>query len=123
MTKWLRHILGSWREWINPIPLAALALSLIFGWYIVFGDQGLVRLRQLRHTEGELRQRELALSSRLQTLAQEKVRLDDPDYLELIIRRELGYVRSGELIYQFPEPEVRVGTPPATITTPRTAGK
>lgn len=116
-------ILGAWRKWVNPIPLAALGVSLVFGWYIVFGDQGLVRLRQLRHTESEMRQRELALASRLQTLAQEKVRLEDPDYLELIIRRELGYVRAGELIYQFPEPEVRLGTPPAVVTIPRTAGR
>ncbi|MBI2342797.1 MAG: septum formation initiator family protein [Deltaproteobacteria bacterium] len=104
--QWRRYIcpwglLRSWREWINPIPLAALALMALFGWYIIFGDQGLLTLRRLRGTKQSMLQTEQALTHRLEALHEETGRLQDPGYLEILLRKELGYVRPGETVYQF----------------------
>lgn len=95
--------LGQWRQWFNPIPFAAFVLVLITGWYMVFGDQGLLMLRQLRITQAELLNAEQAGVHRLHQLSEESERLKDPAYLEPIIRRDLGYVKPGEVVYQFPE--------------------
>lgn len=95
--------LRSWREWINPIPLAAICLIALFGWHIIFGDQGLLTRRSLRQTEHSLLTREQELTHAIEALHQETRRLKDPAYLEIFLRKELGYVRPGETVFQFPE--------------------
>lgn len=99
----LPHWLPHWREWINPIPFAALCLILLFGWYTIFGDQGVLQWRQLYLTKQDLMRTERDLSQQLQHLEQETQRLQDPAYLEPIIRRELGYIKPGERLYHFPD--------------------
>jgi cell division protein FtsB len=97
----------SWRDWINPIPLAAIALFLIFGWYMTFGDEGLLTLRRLAQTKDSLLHDEQALTHRLQELHHETRRLRNPAYLEILLRKEYGYVKEGEQVFQFPETSQR----------------
>jgi len=97
LPQWLR----AWRAWINPVPLAAGAMTLVFGWIIIFGDQGLLTLRSLHHTSYELRHQTQRLTLQLEDLKEEQRRLEDRDYLEILIRQELGLVKPGETIYQF----------------------
>lgn len=94
---------GSWRNWINPISLIAIGLVGCFGWLMILGDQGLLNWARLLHTKTALLETERTLAGKLEGLEQERERLHDPRALEPIIRKELGYVRSDELVFQFPE--------------------
>lgn len=93
----------AWREWINPIPLVAIGLILFFGWLMIFGDEGLLTLQQLRQTERQSLKKEQELTHRLDRLHTEIERLKDPAYLEVLVRKEFGYVKPGETVYQFPD--------------------
>lgn len=95
----------SWREWINPIPIVVVCVSLIFGWQLIFGDQGLLTWRSLARTKADLDAKERAHQTTLRNLQEEATRLEEPAYLEVIIRQELGYVKPGETVYQLPEEE------------------
>ncbi len=99
----------AWRDWINPIPLIALALILLFGGLMIFGDEGLLTLRRLTQTRHQLLKKEQELTHRLDRLHTETDRLQDPEYLESLVRKEFGYVKPGETVYQFPDP---TGTAP-----------
>ena len=99
LPEWIRD----WRSWFNPIPLAALLIVLLTGWYMVFGDQGLLMLKQLQNTQRHLEQSEQLGHQRLEQLTEEAKLLKDPRYLEPLIRAELGYVKPGEVVYQFSE--------------------
>ncbi len=102
---WLTSFSHSWREWINPIPLAAIGLILIFGWLMIFGDEGLLTLQRLAQTERTLLKTEQELTHRLERRHTEIERLKDPVYLEMLVRKEFGYVKPGETVYQFPAAE------------------
>lgn len=95
--------LGSWREWFNPLPIAVIGLVLLFCWLLVFGDQGILTWSQLARKKTELANEETRLTQKLKDLETETKRLEDPKYLEPIIRKELGFVRPGETVFQFPE--------------------
>lgn len=92
-----------------PLPkwLVVGLLVLLFGWLIIFGDQGLLTWRTLAEKKNELLREEAALTAKKQLLETETTRLEDPQYLEPVIRRELGYVKPGETVYQFPEEQDR----------------
>lgn len=100
---------GGWRGWINPVPLAAVALTLVFGWLTIFGNQGLVTWQRLGEERARLEREATLLAERRRALEEEDRQLDDPAYLEPIIRRELGFVRPGEIVFQFPEPRNGTG--------------
>lgn len=95
--------IGSLRDWFNPIPIAVICIVLLFCWLLVFGDQGILTWRQLAHKKTGLADEEAHLTQKLRDLETETKRLEDPKYLEPIIRKELGFVRPGETIFQFPE--------------------
>jgi len=63
------------------------------------GPRDLLTLRQHRVALEVQRQTLLKRNASLRTSVQ-KLRSDDR-YLEHLIRRELGYTRSGELVYKF----------------------
>lgn len=95
----------SWKEWINPVPLLAIAVACIFAWLIIFGDQGVLTWRALANKRAELEQEQATLAAKQKLMEDEVLHLEDPHYLEPIIRRELGLVKPGEVIFQFPEEE------------------
>jgi len=88
------------REELNPLQWAMVVLFLIFCWFAVFGNQGLYTYYSLLSTKKHLITEEHNLQARLDSLKLEEKRLHDPNYLEIIIRQELGYIRPGEVVFQ-----------------------
>jgi len=80
-----------------------LVLIILFvGFFIVFGNRGLLDNQRLKEKLTELR----AETSRLETanngLKREVVLLrDDLRYIEAVARNELGMLKRGDLIYRF----------------------
>ncbi len=68
---------------------------------------GLSKLQELRLEEERLSKDLTDLNQRIQKLQEEKDLLqNDQDYLEKVIREELGLVRPGEMVYKLvPEKE------------------
>lgn len=101
LKEWRGKMHVNWREWVNPVPIVALLVLIFFGWHIIFGDQGLLTWSKLKLTYKGLNSQERHLITRLRYLKVEAERLDDPEYLEPLIRKELGYVKPNETVYQF----------------------
>lgn len=69
---------------------------------IVFGDNGLVELSRMRMTQKRLTQENEQLTQDNLAMYRTVDRLqNDPAYIESVARRELGMVRSDELIFKF----------------------
>lgn len=92
------------QAWVWLLPMALLVLAIVSVPLMVLEPQGLPRYRAL---EAELRE----IERDNEGLAHEVRRLDaevrqlrtDPAAMERIARDELGMVREGELVFQFPE--------------------
>jgi len=79
--------------------LAALGLLLLI---IVLGDNGVVELVRLHGTHKTLCAENAGLSRENLQLYRTVDRLqNDPAYVENVARRELGMIRTDELIFQF----------------------
>lgn len=109
------------QSWLHPAIAVCTALVLIAGWYTVFGDQGVATLRSLRAQLHQREREEGQLREQIRQLELELARLKDPEYLEQVIRAELGYVKPGEHIYQFMKPQEAANIP-HTTGTPALAG-
>jgi cell division protein FtsB len=69
---------------------------------ILFGDNGLVELGRLRQTHQRLMDDNKALALENQKMYRSIDRLQsDSEFVENIARRELGMIRSNELIFKF----------------------
>lgn len=91
------------REWLSLILgliLVLFAVSLAVG---PLGPRDLVALRRHRKILETRREELLARNATLRTSVQKLT--SDQHYLERMIRRELGYTRSNELVYKYPDPE------------------
>jgi cell division protein FtsB len=83
---------------LGVVFFAMLNLLLV----VIFGDNGLVELKRLQHTHQSLLKSNLLLTQENSQMYKSIDRLqDDPDYIENIARRELGMIRSNELIFKF----------------------
>jgi cell division protein FtsB len=81
------------------IPAGCLAFILFF---TVFGDKGLLRIFELRQDKARIEKRLIEIRSENENLKREVVALQsDRRYIERIARKDLGLVRSNEVIYQF----------------------
>ena len=81
------------------IPAGCLAFILFF---TVFGDKGLLRIYELRQDKVKIEKRLVEIHSENENLKREVVALQsDRRYIERIARKDLGLVRSNEVIYQF----------------------
>lgn len=69
------------------------------------GDQGLNRLRHLHQIRMNLIKQRQQLTQEIETKTREKKLLENPKNLEMIIRKELGYIQPGEIIFQEPQDE------------------
>lgn len=96
---WLRGISAV----IRPVHILGAAGLIAFFWLLIMGDQGLYRLRQLILFRSELAAQRRMLAKDIQKSDHERHMLEDPKNLEMIIRKELGYIRPGEIIFQEPE--------------------
>lgn len=83
------------------IPAGCIAFILFF---TIFGDKGLLRIHELRQDKARIDTRLKDTKAENERLKREIVALkSDRRYLESIARRDVGLVRSNELIYQFPQ--------------------
>ena len=81
------------------IPVGCLAFILFF---TVFGNKGLLRIYELRQDKANIEKRLIEIRAENDNLKREVVALQsDRRYIERIARKELGLVRSNEVIYQF----------------------
>jgi len=96
---WLKGVIN----FIKPVHIIGVIALVFFLWMLVMGDQGLFRLGQLHELKSDLLNSRQKISDEIDEKAREKQLLEDPKNLEMIIRKELGYIRPGEVIYQEPE--------------------
>lgn len=68
--------------------------------FTVVGDSGLYQLHSIYNSKKELNHKIKENKNKIEQLENEKIRLTNPDYLESIIRKELGYIKQDEVIYQ-----------------------
>jgi cell division protein FtsB len=81
------------------VPVAAAVFILYF---TVFGERGLLRINHLHRDRDEMQKRFMELKSENDKLKREISALQsDRRYLESIARRDFGFVRGNEVIYQF----------------------
>jgi cell division protein FtsB len=80
-----------------------LVLIILFvGFFIVFGNRGLLDNQRLKEKLAELRAETSRLEAADSGLKREVVLLrDDLRYIESVARNELGMLKRGDLIYRF----------------------
>ncbi|MBW4055829.1 MAG: septum formation initiator family protein [Proteobacteria bacterium] len=83
------------------IPAGCLAFILFF---TIFGDKGLLRIFELNQDKTKIDVRLAETMADNEKLKYEIIALkSDRRYLESIARKDFGFVRSNEVIYQFPQ--------------------
>lgn len=69
----------------------------------IFGDSGLLELHTLAGAKKDISGQIEEMKARIEKMEQEKVLLTKPGYLESVVRRELGYIKDGETVFQITE--------------------
>ena len=96
----------NWNRAINTV-YAALFL-VVTGWAGLFFLQMHRELTALKAQEAENRQRLAVAEARLKEQQEYLTRLqNDPELVERVIRRKLGYARPEEFVFRFEEPAGR----------------
>lgn len=87
------------KQWLPLAPWLLIVVLLLLG---IFGDQGILQLRTL-HQEQQRMEAALHEQERLHQELRRQVRQlqSNTRHLERMAREEMGYVRPGELVYQF----------------------
>jgi cell division protein FtsB len=86
------------------LPLGLLLLAIVMVPLRILDAQGLPRYRALRTEIAEVRNANARVRREVRDLEREVRALrTDPAAMERIARDELGMVRRGELVFQFPE--------------------
>ncbi len=88
------------------ILVIILFLFLIFGFFTVFGDKGILHLFRLQKELARIKEANIKIEEENRKLREEVKRLQvEKRYIEEIARKELGMVKEGEVIYQFELPD------------------
>lgn len=100
----LRRKLGRKRHLATLLVLGGLTAYLLL--VAVFGEQGLLKVRQLRRERIELEERVAALQAETAELRSDvRGMQSDPFLYEKAAREQLGLVKPGEVVYDFrPDP-------------------
>lgn len=86
------------------LPLSLLTLSIIAVPLLVTGEQGLPRYRALRAELEEIERANERMREEVRVLERDARALrSDERTIERVARDELGMVREGEIVFQFPE--------------------
>ena len=92
------------QAWVWLFPMALLVLAIVSVPLMVLEPQGLPRFRALESELREIQHDNTGLAHEVRRLDAEVRQLRaDPAAMERIARDELGMVREGELVFQFPE--------------------
>lgn len=82
---------------------------LIFLSFTVFGERGLLRIYHLNREKDDLQERTALVKLENDQLKREIEALKtDRRYLESLARKDFGFVRKNEIIYQFPTKQQEV---------------
>lgn len=88
------------RKYKGPFALVGAAIVLL-ATAAVFGDNGLVRLREFEGAQAALEQRAFQLQQANEEMREHIRRLESDDTLiEKLARERLGLVRPGEIVYR-----------------------
>ncbi|MCU0555019.1 MAG: septum formation initiator family protein [Syntrophales bacterium] len=82
-----------------------LLIILFVGFFIVFGNRGLLDNQRLKEKLSDLRAENARLEAVNGSLRREAVLVrEEPRYIESVARQDLGMVKRGDLIYRFMDP-------------------
>ncbi|HNU85128.1 MAG: septum formation initiator family protein [Pseudomonadota bacterium] len=82
-----------------------LLIILFVGFFIVFGNRGLLDNQRLKDKLADLRAENARLEAVNNGLKREAVLVrEESRYIESVARQELGMVKQGDLVYRFMEP-------------------
>lgn len=95
------------RSWAHTaawlVPFALLVMAIVAVPLRILDEQGLPRYRLLDAELRELQVENERLAREVRGLQREVDELaNDPDAIERVARDELGMIRDGELVFQFP---------------------
>jgi cell division protein FtsB len=86
----------------KPLLLLILAFILILGFFVLFGERGILHRLRLQKELERIKETNTHMAEENQKLKEEVRRLqNEKEYIEAIARKELGMVKEGEIIYQF----------------------
>ena len=86
------------------LPFALLVMAIVAVPVRILDEQGLPRYRALRQELSEVQAANERLRREVADLTREVAGLrGEPDTIERIARDELGMVREGEIVFQFPD--------------------
>lgn len=92
------------RPWVWLFPMGLLLLAVVSVPLMMLEPQGLPRFRALETELREVRRDNEGLEHEVRRLDAEVNQLrSDPAAVERIARDELGMVREGEIVFQFPQ--------------------
>ena len=85
------------------MPFALLVLAIVAVPLRILDERGLPRYRVLKSELGEVEEVNARLEAEVRALEREVDALrTDPEAIERVARDELGMIREGELVFQFP---------------------
>ncbi len=94
------HAIHKVLGFLTPIRLLVIAVAVAFFGFLALGDQGLYSLRQLLKMQQQLSQERDAVNDDIDRLSREQEMLSTADNLEMVIRKELGYIKPGEIMFE-----------------------
>ncbi len=93
-----------WIRRVRPIHWIYIVVFMGFGWVLLFGDYGVVKIIRAQRLEASMRKELLELKVRKEVLLRYCHRLEhDRFLLETLAREELGMIRPGERCYRLVE--------------------
>jgi cell division protein FtsB len=101
----MRHFLKIILGIFTPLRLIILLGVGIFLAFLILGDQGVLQLNKLLVMKNDLTRQRDDLNADIERLTKEKELLHNPRNLELVIRKELGFIKPGEIVYQIKDKE------------------
>ena len=96
----LRQALRTLLTVLTPVRLAVVVIIFAVFYFLVLGDQGIYHLRRLASLKHKLLAERAEQSERIERLTRERDELSKPENLEMVIRKELGYIKPGEVVFE-----------------------
>ena len=87
-------------KFLNPIRFSLLIAGGAILWFVIWGDQGLYQREKMRYLKTKLERERIELKHEISQLLKEKSLLKNKAMLEMTIRRELGFIKPGEIIFE-----------------------
>ena len=86
----------------RSLLITSSIISLVIIGFTIFGDRGLLSYLTLKEQQREINNEVVVLEEENRELTEQLIKLEDPVYLERVIRQTLGMIRPGETVYLFP---------------------